>query len=216
MHADIKNETFTWEPQDDKTVELMPLYRKAEKIITSSSDMLSTKASFADALSVTCRLHIEKQAESPHAGSSTHIENNMVFQIDESIRENTQKTPHDTEQRVGKYAVEILLYPLDILFLPSSWEASLSPLFEGMGNSKASEMEHEGVTHRKPVSPSICRKRVLLSSLTAYMNPIKRTGHFATAEKLTLFADTEEEFLRKNVRKQVRWDEIQEGQRRVF
>eukprot|EP00009_Paramoeba_aestuarina_P015497 CAMPEP_0201533564 /NCGR_PEP_ID=MMETSP0161_2-20130828/53602_1 /ASSEMBLY_ACC=CAM_ASM_000251 /TAXON_ID=180227 /ORGANISM="Neoparamoeba aestuarina, Strain SoJaBio B1-5/56/2" /LENGTH=136 /DNA_ID=CAMNT_0047937661 /DNA_START=367 /DNA_END=777 /DNA_ORIENTATION=- len=136
----------------------------------------------------------------------------MIYRIDESMRQTTEKNPEDTDAPPGEFVVEVLLYPRDLLFLPSAWSASMQPLF-----CTARALESRIPTASvEPRFSLISRKCVLMCSLTAYMKPVHRAGHFSIADKLSFHCETEEEFLRKSVRKQSRWDEINEGKRKIF
>ena len=200
----FKNETFSWKPFQNNCTNLHSCYDIAEKVFTFWTDEIHDDVTLGDAICVTCQFHKKTIASTK---KSDHIEDNYRFKIDTNQQKQTKKS-YDGDifcELNEDYSVEIIMYPQDVLFLPSEWRASLKPLIE------SSDAQLNSTRKSMPN-----RQRVLACTLRAYMEPLKRCGHFSTSEKLTLREHTEEEFFRRNVRKQVRWDEIEKGDRKVF
>jgi len=96
--------------------------------------------------------------------------------------------------RTAKPSVsEIIALPRDVVFLPPGWDvcalAVTTPSTENV--------------------PTI-------AVLRTYSTPLRRNGHFVKGEFFKAQLESEEDFLRKKIRKEMRWDEVMTGPRKVF
>ena len=190
----FSSEEWIWKPNETHNASLPNAKIPQEKVFSMSlTNFTATRyINSQDALHVTCMLDTKSETAETTAHQSAPNQVNMADDV-------------PSPELPSFHTEKVILYPLDVLYVPSGWRVQGSlGAFPDTRVSSANEPNEE-VLKRTPI---YCQIR--------FYPKVAREGHFVISSHVDIYNDTESEFLRKHIHKQVRWDEVPTGPRKIF